>query len=175
MSGAELFIPFPKAKKVKRTTPQPVVQQPPDEAAAINHEHRMARGLAYSAIEHAIECGVLLLAKKQKMPHGEFMPWIEKHCNFKYSTAARYMKAAAQSSTGVEISVTKHLSYLFPSGRPEVKSWKKVAKQNGNALQSSTPARRTRGPTLATDLIANAAPAPTDPHQSNPRIHPYPR
>ena len=42
------------------------------------------------------------------------MAWVTANCEFQYSTAARYMKAAMQSSTGVEIST---LSKIFPSGR----------------------------------------------------------
>jgi len=74
----------------------------------------MARQAAESAVQHAIRCGDLLIRQKAELPHGEFMPWVVAHCQFRYSTAARYMKAAEQSSLGVEISA---LRQLFPSGR----------------------------------------------------------
>jgi hypothetical protein len=80
----------------------------------INAEHRLAAGCAKQAVEHAIKCGRLLLEVQAELPHGEFMRWIGTNCNFKQSTASRYMRAAKQFSTGVEIS---SLSALFPSGR----------------------------------------------------------
>jgi hypothetical protein len=73
-------------------------------ADMINREHELARTCAKSAIEHAIRCGELLTEKKAALGHGEFIPWIETNCEFKYSTAARYMKAVKRISTGVEIS-----------------------------------------------------------------------
>jgi hypothetical protein len=83
-------------------------------AQEINREHALARSCAESAVQHAIRCGQLLQSQKAFVGHGAFMPWVAAHCNFQYSTASRYMKAAAQSSTGVEIST---LSKIFPSGR----------------------------------------------------------
>ena len=84
------------------------------DAAEINREHQLARQAASNAVSHAIRCGELLAARKGELPHGEFMNWVGGHCDFAYSTASRYMKAAAESSTGVEIST---LSELFLSGR----------------------------------------------------------
>ena len=83
-------------------------------AKNINEEHAHARSCAESAVQHAIRCGELLQVQKANLPHGEFMAWVAANCEFEYSTAARYMKAAAQSSTGVEIST---LSKIFISGR----------------------------------------------------------
>lgn len=87
-------------------------------SAEINAEHAKAQGCAKEAIKHAIRCGELLEKMKFELPHGRFMPWLKANCKFEYSTAARYMKAAEQSSTGVEIS---SLSSIFPSGRPDSK------------------------------------------------------
>lgn len=88
-------------------------------AAAINEEYRLARQSATDAIQHAILCGELLAIKKKELPHGEFTPWVSANCEFEYSAAARYMKAAKQSSTGVEFST---LSALFPSGRKKLEA-----------------------------------------------------
>lgn len=81
-------------------------------AKSINEAHQCAMESAENAVEWAIKCGQLLVAKKEELKHGEFQAWIEKNCKFAYSTASRYMKAA-QNSTAVEIS---SLSRLFPSG-----------------------------------------------------------
>jgi len=90
----------------------------PHEVREINAEHYLAQQRAKEAIKHAVRCGELLLEQKRKLAHGQFMMWVEENCEFKYPTAARYMKAAEQSSTGVEIST---LSALFDSGRPKPK------------------------------------------------------
>lgn len=82
--------------------------------AAINNAHLMVRESVATAVQHGIRCGQLLLEQKARLKHGNFCAWIDKHCDFQYSTAARYMRAAEQNSTGVEIS---NLSGLFPSGR----------------------------------------------------------
>lgn len=84
-------------------------------ATGINEAHRLARQCAGSAVEHAIRCGELLQAVKATLKHGEFGAWIEGHCEFGRSTAARYLKAARQNSTGVEIS---SLSTLFLPRQP---------------------------------------------------------
>lgn len=83
-------------------------------AIAVNHEHQLAKQSAELAVQHAVRCGQLLADVKAALRHGEFGPWIEANCEFKYSTAVRYMKAAKQISTAVEISSLRH---LFPSGR----------------------------------------------------------
>ena len=72
-------------------------------AEKINQEHRLARQGAETAVQHAVRCGQLLIEQKKAMKHGEFTGWVVGHCEFAYSTAARYMKAAIQISTGVEI------------------------------------------------------------------------
>jgi hypothetical protein len=83
-------------------------------AEDINREHGLARQHAESAVQHAIRCGKLLTAKKCELTHGSFQAWIAANCDFQYSTAARYMKAAKVNLYGtVEIST---LSKLFPSG-----------------------------------------------------------
>jgi hypothetical protein len=55
------------------------------------------------------------------LPHGSFQAWIKGHCEFEYSTAARYMKAAKQISTGVEIS---KLSDVFTPSKSSPKQSK---------------------------------------------------
>ena len=78
----------------------------------ITREHELAQAARDTAIEHAIRCGRLLLEQKARLEHGDFQPWIEAHCRFAYSTAARYMTAARRISQGIEIS---SLTGLFPS------------------------------------------------------------
>jgi hypothetical protein len=84
--------------------------------AQINQEHRLARSAVESAVQHAIRCGELLLTQKRGVEHGNFKAWIATNCEFSYSTAARYMKAAGQKSHAVDFSAIRH---LFPSGRKQ--------------------------------------------------------
>lgn len=85
-------------------------------AQAINDEHAMARSCAEDAVQHAIRCGELLAEKKAELPRGEFDGWVEKHCDFKRASAYVYIRAAKQSSRGLDV---PSLAKLFPSGRPE--------------------------------------------------------
>jgi hypothetical protein len=94
-----------------------------DVIADINNEHRLAHESASKAVQHAIRCGELLIEQKGRLNHGEFMPWVEANCEFQYSTAARYMRAAKESSTGVELST---LSAIFESGRESKQEQHKV-------------------------------------------------
>ena len=87
-----------------------------DLAAQINSEHALAQQTADTAVQHAIRCGQLLLSAKADLKHGEFMLWIETNCSFRRSTASRYMKAALQISTGVEISSLRTLFNKTTSG-----------------------------------------------------------
>ena len=73
-------------------------------AKAINEAHRLAKKSAETAVEYATRCGQLLIKKKKDFQHGEWQAWIENNCDFEYPTAARYMKAAKQKSTGIDFS-----------------------------------------------------------------------
>lgn len=84
-------------------------------AKQINEQHRLAIQCAENAIEHAILCGQMLVDRKSSLAHGEFLPWIEKNCDFAISTATRYMKAA-RSSEAVNLSSLRH---IFPSAKPK--------------------------------------------------------
>src|SRR6185312_10936826 len=94
-----------------QTTDADAIAEP---AERINEQHRLAISHRDFAIQHAAEAGRILLQVKQRLGHGEFMPWIETNCDFAQSTASRYIRAAQQISTGIEIS---SLTALFPSGR----------------------------------------------------------
>jgi hypothetical protein len=63
-------------------------------ATRINAMHREATKAAITAVELAIEIGAMLMEVKATLPHGEFGPWIRKHCEFTDRTARNYMKLA---------------------------------------------------------------------------------
>jgi len=80
----------------------------------INQAHRLAKASAETAVQYAIQCGHLLLAKKADSEHGDFRAWVGKNCSFPQSTATLYMTAARQNANALAFS---SLRSLFPSGR----------------------------------------------------------
>jgi len=73
-----------------------VGQSLPDLAQAIDREHQAAHQAARTALEHAFECGRLLLEAKAAVPHGEWLPWLEANCTVKRRTAQLYMRLATE-------------------------------------------------------------------------------
>jgi hypothetical protein len=49
-------------------------------------------------VENAERCGRAMLAAKEKLPHGEFLPWVAREFNYSQQTASRYMTIAANYS-----------------------------------------------------------------------------
>lgn len=78
--------------------PAPQTSQIVVSAESVNEEHRLAKAGAENAVQHAIRCGQLLQQVKAGLAHGEFQAWIEGNCEFQYSTAARYLKAAISAA-----------------------------------------------------------------------------
>jgi len=64
----------------------------PDLAERINAEHAECLAAARDAITGAIEVGRLLVEAKGQVKHGEWTPWIEKHCPFGDRQAQHYMR-----------------------------------------------------------------------------------
>ena len=83
-------------------------------AADINHHHQQACLRAGEAINHAIEAGKLLIAVKQRLPHGEFGNWLEKNIQVTQRQAQRYIAAAQGKPVPVRAiaSNTTPVSYL---------------------------------------------------------------
>ena len=65
---------------------------------SINHEHKLARQSADTAIEHAVRCGELLIDQKAELPHGEFKKWIAENCDFSARQARRYMEVSKKKT-----------------------------------------------------------------------------
>jgi hypothetical protein len=58
-----------------------------------------AKELTKSAVERGIEIGDLLIAKKNKMRHGDWIPWVEANCNFVRQRATAFMRLAEANGT----------------------------------------------------------------------------
>lgn len=61
-------------------------------AGRIEVEHRAATGAARTAIEHAVECGRLLIEAKTQVGHGGWLTWVDEHLTFGARQAAKYMR-----------------------------------------------------------------------------------
>ncbi len=68
-----------------------------DLARRINEAHTVALGSARTAIEHAIECGRLLIEAKDQVEHGEWRKWVETNTTVSHRTAQLWMRYAENS------------------------------------------------------------------------------
>jgi len=63
-----------------------------DPADRINELHRQIESKIRTAVDDAIELGRLLTVQKEKLEHGEFLPWLEGNCTFSQQSASNYMR-----------------------------------------------------------------------------------
>jgi hypothetical protein len=63
-------------------------------ATNIRAEHEACRAAAETATRHAIRCGQLLAQAKEGLVHGQWLPWLNGHCNVSERTAQAYMRLA---------------------------------------------------------------------------------
>ena len=68
-----------------------------DVASQINREHALFEESMRSSMEHAINCGNLLIETKSNLKHGEWLPWVRLNCAFSEDTAQIYMKIATNT------------------------------------------------------------------------------
>jgi len=59
--------------------------------------------LRQKATEHAVEIGRELLRVKASLPHGVFVTWVERSCEFKIRTAQDLMKLARAAGTNAQL------------------------------------------------------------------------
>jgi uncharacterized protein (DUF3084 family) len=69
-------------------------------AEQINLEYRLSQSKANEAVQHAINCGLMLLQKKADLAHGQWLPWLKEQreagvIEFTDRTANRYIKIAS--------------------------------------------------------------------------------
>src|SRR5439155_6195202 len=60
-------------------------------ANQIARAHAACCAAQHPALGHAIRAGELLLEVKQRLPHGEFLPWVQAACGLKPRRAQEYM------------------------------------------------------------------------------------
>jgi hypothetical protein len=100
-------------------------------AIEINAEHRAAYGAAEKALEHAAECGRLLIEAKALLPHGEWLPWLEANTEVVPRQSQKYMRLAAnweqiESEPGSHLSINDALAAIS-----DRKEW--IAASSGDA------------------------------------------
>src|SRR3954469_19186217 len=102
------------------TSNEPMLQQPDasdhkaaadwdDIARRIHVAHDFAGAAARSAIEHAIECGRLLIEAKTSLPHGKWLGWLEANTVVSARQSQKYMRLAEGVETG-KCEVDAHLT-----------------------------------------------------------------
>lgn len=74
----------------------------------INLEHRLANSKASEAVQHATNCGLMLLQRKASLNHGEWLPWLNGEIEsgrlkVKTSQAHKYMRVASNLHCGVNL------------------------------------------------------------------------
>ena len=63
-------------------------------ATRIEAEHQAAYGNARIALEHAAECGRLLIEAKAQASHGEWLPWLNANTTVSARQSQKYMRLA---------------------------------------------------------------------------------
>src|SRR5262245_5139507 len=94
-----------------------------DLAARIKAEHTAVADSLNESVKHAIAAGELLLEAKEKVKHGQWLPWLRDNCSLSKPTAQLYMrvaknraKAEAQMRNGVaDLSLNEAAALLMMS------------------------------------------------------------
>jgi hypothetical protein len=63
-------------------------------ARKINAAHAASQQAEADALRHAIRAGKILIAVKEIVGHGNFLPWVREHFKFSYNTALDYKVVA---------------------------------------------------------------------------------
>lgn len=101
------------------------------------------KALRRAATEHAVEIGRELLRVKERMPHGAFVKWVEKACEFKIRTAQDLMKLARVADSDpnaklIALMVPSTLRvYLSKTTPPAVRTTILKRLQNGEQVSRS--------------------------------------
>lgn len=111
------------------------------------------------AVIHACLIGLALLEQKASLPHGQFKPWVDKHCSFSYSTANMYMRVArwavkkysARDFSWADMSI-REIDRLLPSPGKKTRGDQKHTKgpASTSSPETSSPADTHDAPSLAT-------------------------
>src|SRR5260221_10456434 len=110
-----------------------------DLAQRIKTYHAQVIDAARNVVGKAISAGLLLKEAKGKVPHGEWLSWLDEHCELSERTAHRYMQLAAnkskiedafrgKSATMAILSLNKALRVIETRPNNDTGAWSKYAK-----------------------------------------------
>lgn len=89
-------------------------------AMLINDKHREVVTLGRTAKEIAAEIGEELIKVKQKLAHGQFIPWVYGNCLFTDRHARRYMAVAEAKRTRMsDFTRCDSISDVLALGKPK--------------------------------------------------------
>jgi Protein of unknown function (DUF3102) len=95
-------------------------------ATELHEAAQRIKALRRAATEHAVEIGRELLRVKERLPHGAFVKWVEKACDFKIRTAQDLMKLAREADSNTKLAALMVPStlrvYLSKTTPPAVRS-----------------------------------------------------
>jgi hypothetical protein len=80
-------------------------------AQSVVAEHRGVLAAARSALRHARSAGRFLLTAKERLAHGEWLPWLKDHCKLSPRRAQLYMQVARQWPQLAKLNA-QHVSHL---------------------------------------------------------------
>lgn len=107
-------------------------------AAELQEAAQRIKSLRRAATEHAIEIGRELLRVKERLPHGVFVRWVEKSCEFKIRAAQDLMKLAREAEPNARLMALMVPStlrvYLSKATPPEVRNTILKRLENGERV-----------------------------------------
>lgn len=107
-------------------------------AAELQEVAERIKSLRKQATEHAVEIGRELLRIKATLPHGVFVKWVEKQCEFKIRTAQDLMKLAREVDSNAQLVALMVPStlrvYLAKSTPPAVRQMVLTRLENGERV-----------------------------------------
>src|SRR5262249_59944516 len=63
-------------------------------AEGIRQAHLHCRAALHQGLRHALEAGQLLIQAKGRVPHGQWLAWLQEHCDIPERLAPRDMRVA---------------------------------------------------------------------------------
>lgn len=89
-----------------------MLSKPKLSAAELREAAGRIKVLRNKATEHAVEIGRELLCVKAALPHGDFVNWVEKGCEFKIRMAQNFMRLARAADLNPELTAVMMPSTL---------------------------------------------------------------
>lgn len=86
--------PVGRPAKITLAVPQRTLAE---RARVVNSYHNSAAAAYAQASFYAVLCGLELMAARTSVEHGEWLPWIERNCEFDPRTSQKYMALAEKA------------------------------------------------------------------------------